>query len=142
MADFLGGLSVNVGDGAAPGTGTYTLLAGVTNLGEVGKTNALVEVTDFDSGTSKEFIGGLSDGSEITIECNEDLTDAPQLLLIDDVDSGNNRNLEIVHTDGTTTKTLTFQTVALSYQYQPSFDAQNKLNFSLKISGDITRVDT
>lgn len=137
--DYIGGLVFKTGDGAAPGTGTFTTLPGVTSIGQVGKSNNLTRVTDFDSGLTEEYISGLSDGVEITLECNEDLSDTVQSALIADVDAGANRNIEIDRTDGTDSITLSFQTVAMGYNYVPSFEDANKLNFTLKITGDITR---
>lgn len=52
-----------------PGGGTYTAIAGVYGLSGPSPTVDDVEITDFDStGFFKEFMAGLVDGGEVTIE--------------------------------------------------------------------------
>ncbi len=137
MSDaFTAGLTVKRGDGA--GTEVFTAISEVTALGGLGVNNDQIEVTNFDSAGSKEYIGGLADGTELTIECNFLPADVAQQALIGDVDSKTTRNIQITITDGTTPKTYTFATAPLKWEIVPAVDSQNKLNFTLKISGTIT----
>lgn len=137
MSDaFMSGITVKSGDGA--GTEVFTTIPEVISLSGLGKTNALVDVTNFDSAGSKEYIAGLSDGTEITIEANYLPASATQLALIADVDAGTNRNLEVVVTDGVTPKTFSFAVAPLTWTLNPSNDDRNTISFGLKISGAIT----
>jgi len=137
MSDaFTAGLSVKRGDGET--TEVFTAIGEVTSLSGLGQNNEQIEVTNFDSAGSKEYIGGLADGSELNIECNFLPADVTQQALIADVDSKTVRNIEITITDGTTPKVYTFATAPLKWEILPAIDSQNKLNFTLKISGTIT----
>ena len=131
---FLNGVTIQRGDGA--GTEVFNLFPEVTSMSGLGKTNPLVEVTNFDS-TAKEYIAGLADGTEVTLEANYLPADTQQQGLIADVDAGLNRNFEILITDGTTPKTYAVTFTCLSWVLNPSYDDKNTISFTLKISGDI-----
>jgi len=138
MSDaFRGGITVKRGDGRSP-TETFTLLGEVYSMSGLGKTNALLDVTNFDSAGSREYISGLADGQEITIECNYLPANAQQSGLVDDVDDKTNRNLEIEITDGVTTKTFAFAVTPLSWVVNPAEEDKNTISYTLKISGAIT----
>jgi hypothetical protein len=131
---FLNGVTIKRGDGA--GTEVFTLFPEVTSMSGLGKTNPLIEVTNFDS-TGKEYIAGLADGTEVTLEANYLPADTQQQGLIADVDAGLNRNFEIAITDGTTPKTYAVTFTCLSWVINPSYDDKNTISFTLKISGAI-----
>jgi predicted secreted protein len=132
---FLNGVTIKRGDGA--GTEVFTAISEVLSMSGLGKTNPLVEVTSFDS-TGREYIAGLADGTEITLECNYLPADTQQQGLISDVDAGTIRNFQVVITDGTTPLTYSFAVTPLSWVINPSFEDKNTLTFTLKISGAIT----
>ena len=135
-AAFKGGLTVKHGDGA--GTEVFTAIEEVNSLGGFGKTNPLIDVTSHDS-TAREYIAGLADGSELTIESNRVHTASNiQDDVIAEVDSGTTSNYQILLTDGTTLITYDFAAVNLSYTINPSFDDKTTITFTLKISGAIT----
>lgn len=137
MSDaFISGLTVKRGDGGSPES--FGSVGEVYSMSGLGKTNALVDVTNFDSDGSREYIGGLSDGQEITVECNYLPANSQQNNLKSDVNNKTNRNLEIEITDGTTTKTFSFAVTPLSWVLNPSVDDKNTISFTLKITGDIT----
>ncbi|MEE4290116.1 MAG: phage tail tube protein [Cycloclasticus sp.] len=131
---FLNGVTIKRGDGA--GTEVFNLFPEVISMSGLGKTNPLVEVTNFDS-TGKEYIAGLADGTEVTLEANYLPADTQQQGLIADVDAGLNRNFEIAITDGTTPKTYAVTFTCLSWVINPSYDDKNTISFTLKISGAI-----
>lgn len=135
---FINGVTIKRGDGATP-TEVFTLFPEVNSMSGLGKTNPLVEVTNFDS-TGREYIAGLADGTEVTLEANYLPGDTEQAGLIADVDAGANRNFEITVTDGTTPKVFTVTFVCLGWVISPSFDDKNTITFTLKVSGDITVV--
>lgn len=134
-AAFLNGVTIKRGDGGGPEV--FTLLPEVTSMSGLGKTNPLVEATSFDS-TAREYIAGLADGTEVTMECNYLPADTQQQGLISDVDGGLNRNFEVTITDGVTPKVYGVTFTCLSWVINPSFDDKNTISFTLKISGDIT----
>ena len=136
MADFKGGFRFKVGDGES--SETFTALEGMRGAPQIGKTNPLIDTTDFDS-NSREYMAGLSDGQEITIDCKKDLSSGTQqAVLVGHVNAGTNVNCEAVWTDGTNTTTYAFAVTAIGYSNQPSYEDVNMISFTLKITGDIT----
>lgn len=133
---FYGGVTFKRGDGGGPEV--FTSVGEVYSLSGLGKTNDLIEATNFDSGSSREYIAGLADGQEITVECNYLPNNTEQTALISDVDAGVNRNIQIVLTDGVTPKTFDLTVTCLSWVINPAVDDRNTISFGLKISGDIT----
>jgi hypothetical protein len=138
-AAFSGGLTVEIGDDVLSGTPTYSAIGEVQSLSGLGQTNELVDVTNFDSGGSKEYIGGLADGQEISIEANYVALDAGQIALIGYVGSKTNVAFKLVVTDGTTTHTYTMDVAPLSWVVNPSQENQNTISFTMKISGNINK---
>lgn len=132
---FLNGVTIKRGDGADP-TEVFALFPEVLSMSGLGKTNPLVEVTSFDS-AGREYIAGLADGTEVSIEANYLPADTQQQGLIADVDAGLNRNFEIAITDGVTPLTYSVTFTCLSWVINPSFEDKNTISFTLKISGAI-----
>ena len=136
MADFKGGFTFKVGDGAS--SEAFTALEGMRSAPQIGKTNPLIDTTDFDS-TSREYIAGLADGTELTIDCKKDLSSGTQqAVLVGHVTAGTNVNCQAVWTDGTNTTTFAFAVTAIGYSNQPSYEDVNMISFTLKITGAIT----
>lgn len=139
-ATFKGGLTVYQGNTASPIA--YTALEEVIGLGGMGTTNPLIDATSHES-TAREYISGLADGSEISIECNRVHTASnEQDTLVTNVESGNTRYFKITLTNNSVspilTKTYVFQAVCLSWNVVPAFDDKNTISFTLKITGGIT----
>lgn len=133
---FIGGLTFQRGDGASPEV--YSTVVEVNTLGGFGKTNPLVDVTSHDS-TSREYIAGLSDGSELSVDGNRvHSSPSVQDALIADVDAGTTRNFKITLTDGTTPIVYTFSAVCQSWEITPSFEDKVTIAYTLKITGSIT----
>ena len=135
---FSGGLSLKRGDGATP-TEVFTLIPKVFSMGGLGSANPNIDVTSWDS-SAKEYISGLADGQDVTIECNRVLGDATQQALIADVESKLNRNFEFAMTDGTSTETFSFALAMSSWAVNPANEDKHTLTITGKISGSITRV--
>lgn len=135
-AGFTGGLTFQMSDGASPEV--YTTIQETKSLSGLGKTNPLIDVTSFDS-AAREYIAGLADGSEISIECvRTHASPNPQDALVAVIDSKTTTNFKLTLTDGTTPIVYTFAGVPLSWSITPSFDDAAMIAFTLKISGDIT----
>lgn len=108
----------------------------VLSMSGLGKTRDQIEVTSFDTTAgTKEYIGGLADGAEITIEANYVATGTGQLAARAAVNTGT--NVEMVATYGTTTEVFTYQVTPLAWSLSPSTTDQNRCEFQYKISGDI-----
>lgn len=133
---FIGGLTFQRGNGASPEV--YSTVTETSTLGGFGKTNPLVDVTSHDS-TAREYIAGLADGSELSVEGNRvHSSPSVQDALIADVDAGTTRNFKITLTDGTTPIVYTFAAVCLSWNITPSVDDKTTIAYTLKITGAIT----
>ena len=143
MTDFTGGITMKRGDGGTP-TEAFTLIAGLTTPPTLGKTNPLIDVTDFDS-AAKEYIGGLADGNEISATFHYDADSASNTELAglrSDVDNKTNRNIQVVVTDGTNTDTYEFTVVPLGWTLSGGPEEVATIEFTLKISGAITLTST
>jgi hypothetical protein len=64
---FLNGVTISRSADTSPLS--FDSIPEVVSLSGLGKTNPLVDVTSFDS-AAREYIAGLADGTEITMECN------------------------------------------------------------------------
>jgi len=136
MATFINGWTFNRGTGSV-GSWTYSdAIPKVTELGGLGKENPLIRVTSFDS-AAEEYIAGLADGKEFSVTCNFLPGDTIQRAMVADCDAGAAGSFQFIVADGTTTKTMVFDVVALSWELSPSFDDKNSIAFSYKISGSI-----
>lgn len=132
---FTGGLSVQHGDGASPEA--FTNIEEVQSLSGLGKTNPLVDVTHHAS-TAREYIAGLPDGSELTIECNRiHAASSIQDAVIAEVDAKTNFNMVIALTNGTTVLTYSFVCTPVSWTVAPSYDDKTALTLVVKMH-DIT----
>ncbi len=135
-AAFTRGFTFKVGDGAS--SEAFTDLEEVKDISGFGKTNPLLDATSFAS-TGREYIAGLADGSEFTLNCLRVHTGSSQQdVVIGKVDGGLTFNAQFSLTDGTTAKTYSFAAVGIGYEIVPSVEDVNAINFTLKISGAIT----
>lgn len=117
---------------------TYTDVEEVLSLSGFGKTNDLLDVTNFDSPAgTREFIAGLADGAEITAECNYTGA-AKQDALKTAVDNGETRSFRVTNSNPSPVETFTFLAVCIGWTIEPSATEQNRITFTLKVSGDIT----
>lgn len=140
---FVGGVYLWRGDGGSPQTFTRVCqLFGISGLGE---TNALIDATTFCSDGSAEYIGGLKDGAEMTLELNYE-TVLPDAAVIDemirDVKNRATRSFELrAHGDidnpATVLQTFHLDALALSWTLNPSPTAKNAISFGCKITGDV-----
>lgn len=115
----------------------YNPLPEVTEVSGLAETVELVEVTHFAS-TAKEYVAGLSDGSEITITCNLLPGDSDQQEMVNGTSGkGTTNSYKFTCTDGTSTDIYTFNAVNLGYEIAPALDSQNQITFTLKVTGAI-----
>ena len=136
----IGRWKFRLGDGAS--SETFNDVEEVFTISGFGKTRTLEDVTNFDSPTgTMEYIGGLADGSEITIECNRIPEASPpteQQNMITAVNTGTNRNFQIAYVAVSPEEAFNFAGVPLGWELSPSPTNKNAITFTVKISGDIT----
>lgn len=127
-------LKLQRGDGG--GTEVFTTIGEVTNIKGPSEKVDQLEVTSFDS-AAKEYIGGLSDGGEISFDTNFVGNDVQQQGLRTDLRAGTLRNFKIILNDhATTPTTITFAAIVTSApEISGSVNAAIKSSSTLKISG-------
>lgn len=129
---------LEIGTAASPQV--LTAIEEIFSVSGLGKTNNLVDVTNFDSPTgTTEYIAGLSDGSEFTAEANYVPGATHQPVVMTAVDSGDTRLARLRYTGTSPEKTFSMSVVCIGYEVAPSTDSQNTITFTFKVTGDITR---
>lgn len=128
--------ALQLGDAASPEV--FATVEEVLSISGFGKNNELIDVTNFDSGLVKEYIAGLADGAEITVEANYYQAATQQQALITAVNAGSTRNFQLLNNVPSPAETFSFAAVCLSWNIEPSPTEQNRVSFTLKITGDIT----
>ena len=136
MAASVGNIFFERGDGGSPES--FTRICEIFSISGLGETNALVETTTFCSGGNREYIPGLADGTEITVEANYDPEAADLANMIGDVKAKARRDYRIVIEEGSPAQNITFAAVPLSWTLNPKVDDRNTIGFTFKISGGVT----
>jgi hypothetical protein len=131
----VGGFAFAISNGESPEV--FNAIEEVFAITGLGKVRELIDATSFQSGGSREYIGGLADGVEITVECNYVPGATRQGDMIEAVDDGDNVNFRVTETLSSPATTYTFTGVPLSWTLNPSVDDRNTLTFTVKISGEI-----
>ena len=120
--------------------GEYTKICQVTDISGLGQTNPLIDATTFCS-TAREYIGGLPDGSEMTITLNMEQS-AMRVAGVEynwiwDVQNQVTAGFRITLEDGSPEVKIDFDALCLSWGADFSTTEKNSVNFTLKISGAI-----
>lgn len=123
------------GDGASPEV--FTKIEEVLDISGFGANADLLDVTNFDSGANREYIGGKGDGVEFGVECNDFATATVQAALRGTT-IGTTLNMQYAKTDQSPETVDNFAAVYLGFTEQPSPTEQNRITFNFKITGDIT----
>lgn len=135
---FVGRVYFERGNGGSPQT--YTRVCEITSASGVGENNELVEKTTFCDGGFRTFVAGLSEGTEVTFDANFIVDSSARRNMIADVKEKRNTSWRIVvddDNDGTTDLTMWFDSAPISWNFQPSMEDVNKMQFTYKISGEI-----
>lgn len=137
---FVGKMYLERGDDASPPV--FTRVCQTFGIGGLGQKNDLVDATTFCSGGAKEYISGLADGSEITLDLNFEspaMADGEVLSgMISDVKNRITRRFQVVADDEVNPPvTFSFDGVCMSWELGPSVADKNTIKFGVKISGDI-----
>ena len=125
------------------GTGSYTTIAEVTDIGGPSMSLDPIDVTSHDSiAAFREFIGGLLDAGEVTLTINYVPTagthDATTGLIADMV-ARVVRNFKLVFPDSGTT-TWTFAALITAFESAEPIDDKLSADVTLKLSGQPTLV--
>ena len=122
----------------------YNTAPEVTSLSGLGETTPLVRATHFKS-TSEEYIGGLADGDEFTLECNS-VHQSPDVLSIIKGYKGLTKYMKITDTDSSvspnTNRIYTFDAVVMGWSLAPQLADRGLVNFTFKISGGVTEAES
>lgn len=109
----------------------------ISNLAGPNETASPLDATTLES-TSREFILGLRDGGEVSLEINYRPTLAQHQAIREDLRNKVRRNWQIKLTDAGTT-TISFTAVVTNWGGpQIPVDAVIKVPITLKVSGDVT----
>ncbi len=122
------------GDGAGPEV--FTAIANVTNISGPGLARETIDVTAHDSPDAyMEFIGGLKDGGEVSVDVNYDPADHD--VLIADFDDTAPRNYKIVFPDAGAS-TWTFAGIMTGFEPDAPYDDKLSASLTFKVSGKPT----
>lgn len=141
---FVGNVILWRGDGASPQN--FTAVCEAFGISGIGETNDQIDSTDFCSGGVKDYIAGLADGTEVTLELNfmakVTLTEqmAIQAGMIADVKNKAIRDYQLRcdgDADGDTDLTFHWSLTALGWTLNPSPTAKNSISFTGKITGGV-----
>lgn len=112
----------------------------IFNCSGFGKSNSLEDVTNWDSPAgTMEYIAGLSDGAEFTVEANFVPNATGQEAVMAAVDAQASRAAVLTYTGTSPNKTYSMTVVCLDWELGPGTTTKNTITFKFKISGDITR---
>lgn len=131
------GVMLQRGDGG--GSEVFTTIGEVTNIKGPSEKASQLDATSFDS-TAMEYIAGLSDAGEITIDMNFVGSDAQQQGLRTDLRNGTLRNFKLKLNDhATTPTTVTFAAIVTAApELSGSVNQVMKASATLRISGSAT----
>jgi len=133
---FLGsGTLLKVGDGASPEV--FTTVYEVTNIGDFGQENDLVEVTHMQS-TAKEYIYGLADGVEFPVTVNYNPTNATHVTMLAAQSAKTTKNMKLTLPSGGGSLTFSFSALIKGWRLPLGPNTPGQMTFNLKLSGAIT----
>jgi len=122
----------------SPGT-VFETIANVTNIGGPERTRETIDVTSHDSpGQWMEFIGGLKDGGEISLDINYDPTELTHDI-DDDFDDDVPRNYRIVMLPDTEDEhTWTIKGIMTNIGDEFPYDDKMGRSITIKVTGKPT----
>ena len=129
MADIGFGVLLKVGDDASPEV--YTALAEVIGLSGPGLSMDTVEATHTESANAaKEYIAGLIDAGELSIDANFLPANATQTGVISDWQNRTTRNFQIVWPD---TANTTWSFTGFITNFEPASPIEDRMTASITI---------
>lgn len=135
---FLGGITL-ARKNTAVSPIAYVNLEEVIDLPSLGETAPLVGATHFQS-TSAEYIAGLPDGEEFSVQCNRVHTASSEQDTLIGL-KGQTITLRVTHTrtnvSPAQTRTYEFDVVVLGWSLSPSIEDRNTISFTFKTTGGV-----
>lgn len=121
----------------------FTAIANVTSIGGPARSRETIDVTAHDSPDQyMQFIGGLKDGGEVSLEINYDPSEATHDL-DDDFDDVDPRNYQIVILPDTADEhTWDFAGILTELSDEFPFDDKMARSMTVKISGKPVLIQT
>ena len=136
MSDAVSGIGATFKRSDMATAPAFTAIAEVGDINGPNKSRDTIDVTHLGSTSGyKEFIGGLRDGGEVTIDMN--FTYAGYDLINDDFEDDNPRDYQIVLSDSTAT-TLQFSALCTKLDLKTPKGDKISASASFKISGVVT----
>lgn len=130
------GTLVKRGDGGSPSE-VFTTIGEVRGFGGVGGgSSSEIDVTHFGS-TAKEFLQGLKDEGEITVDCNFLPDDAQQQGMWADRTNATLRNFTITLTDSPAT-VFSLSAYVKAFEITGQYDDAVRATATLRVSGPVT----
>jgi predicted secreted protein len=128
------GTQLKRGDGAGPEV--FTAIANATSISAPGLSRNTIDVTAHDSPDQyAEFVGGIIDPGEVSIDVNYD--PAVHDTLIADLEDTDPRNYQLVFPDAGAT-TWSFAAVLTGFEATAPFDDKLTASLTYKVSGKPT----
>jgi len=128
------GAQLKRGDGAGPEV--FTAIADPTSISGPGLSRETIDVTSHGSVDGwMEFLGGLKDGGEVSIDVNYD--PANHDFLVDDFEDAAPRNYQIVFPDPDET-TWSFGAILTGFEPEAPYDDKLAASLTFKVSGKPT----
>ncbi len=126
------------GNGATP-TEAFTTIANVTSINGPARTRETIDVTSHDSEDGwMEFLGGLKDGGEISLDLNYDPSETTQAL-DDDFDDVEPRNYQVVILPDTADEhTWSLSCILTGLEDEFPYDDKMSRSVTLKVTGKPT----
>lgn len=122
------------GDGAEPEV--FTAIANATNITAPGLARNTIDVSAHDSPNKyMEFVGGMIDPGEVSIDVNYDPT--AHDMLVADLEDEDPRNYQLVFPD-TTGTTWSFAAVLTGFEATAPYDDKLTATLTYKVSGKPT----
>lgn len=127
----LDGFGTTLSRGNGAGTEVFTAIAGVTNISGPSISRETLDVTGHDSPDGyREFLGGLKDPGEVSIDVN--YRPSAHDVFVDDLDDESPRNYKLVFPDGTE---WAFPAILTGFEPSAPFDDKLTASLTFKVSG-------
>lgn len=142
MSDALIGIGTAIYMAATANATTLTKIAEVTAIGLPNEQIAEVEVTSYDSpGRTREFIPGLNDAGEITIEMNWVPGSATDDLIVAAKGDGKVRTFRVVTPEDDTQQQYTFPGFIRGYERTSPIDDRLTATITVRVAGAVVQAD-
>lgn len=129
------GAQLKRGDGATP-TEVFTAIADPTNISGPGLSRETIDVTSHGSPDGwMQFLGGLKDGGEVSVDVNYDPGNHDALVA--DFDDSAPRHYQIVFPDDQAT-TWSFGAILTGFEPEAPYDDKLAASLTFKVSGKPT----